>query len=133
MFLLSPDTGEKRRLTTGSSLSPAFLPDGRRLAYIKQVDASVSDLYVMDLSDDSVPRGEPVRLTFMNEALSSPVWTPDGRDIIFSSGAHLAQRSLWRIAASPGNSPRREPLGEDSVDFGRIPGWPAPCLFADGF
>ena len=27
----------------------------------------------------------------------------------------MAQRSLWRIAASPGSSPRREPLGEDGT------------------
>jgi len=55
-----------------------------------------------------------VRLTSMNESLSCPVWMPDGRDIIFSSGAHLAQRGLWRVASSPGNSPRKEPLGEDA-------------------
>ncbi|MBP1598934.1 MAG: serine/threonine protein kinase [Acidobacteria bacterium] len=114
LFLLFLDTGEKKRLTTGSSLSPVFSADGRSLAYIKKIDSLVSDLYVMNLSDDGVPRGEPVRITSMNESLSCPAWMPDERDIIFSSGAHLAQRGLWRVSAAPGRSPRREPLGEDA-------------------
>jgi Tol biopolymer transport system component len=115
LFLLSLDNGEKRRLTSGLSLSPAFSPDGSRLAYVRSPGMSVDDLYVMNLSREIVPQGEPMQLTFMKEALASPSWTPDGREIIFSSGTHMAQRSLWRVAASPGSSPLREPLGEDGT------------------
>src|SRR5688572_16233912 len=116
LFLLSPDTGERRRLTTGSSLSPAFSSDGRKLAFVRERNLS-SDVYLISLSGDFVPQGDPQRLTLLNETVASPAWTPDGREIVFSSGAHLAQRSLWRITASPGSSPRREPLGEDSTNL----------------
>jgi Tol biopolymer transport system component len=51
----------------------------------------------------------------MNEELASPAWTSDGQEIVFSSGAHSAQRNLWRISATPGNPPRREPIGEDGT------------------
>lgn len=114
LFLLSPDTGEKKRLTTGSARSPSFSSDGRQLAFVQERDAGVGDIYLLSLSGDYMPLGEPRRLTFLNEEVASPAWTPDGRELVFSSAAHLAQRTLWRIAASPGSSPRREPLGEDA-------------------
>jgi serine/threonine protein kinase len=114
VFLLSPDTGEKKRLAAGSAISPALSPDGRQLAFVRNRDAGTSDLYLLNLSAGFTPQGEPRRLTNSNEDVSSPAWTPDGKEIIYSSAAHLGQRSQWRIAASPRSSPRREPLGEDS-------------------
>ena len=115
LFLLSTETGEKRRLTSGSSVSPALSPDGRQLAFIRIFGLSVNDVYLVNLSEDLRPLGEPTRLTFLNQEVSSPVWTPDGREIIFSSGARFSQRSLWRIAALPGNSPKPQLVGEDST------------------
>jgi Tol biopolymer transport system component/predicted Ser/Thr protein kinase len=115
LFLLSAETGERRRLTSVPSMSPALSPDGRRLAFLRFFLGSVRDVYLANLSEDLRPLGEPTRLTFLNQALASPVWTPDGREILFSSGGHFGQRSLWRIAALPGSSARPEPVGEDSA------------------
>ncbi|MFB3829550.1 MAG: protein kinase [Bryobacteraceae bacterium] len=117
LFLVSTETGEKRRLTTGYALSPAFSPDGSRLAYVRQSGTSACDLYVMDVAADLTPKGEPRRLTFLNEAVGGPAWTADGREIVFSSGGHLSQRSLWRISASPGSARRPEPVGEDGTSL----------------
>jgi serine/threonine protein kinase len=114
LFLLNIDSGERKRLTTGSADSPALSPDGRRLAFIHRRDWSVRFLCLLELTEDLRPSGEPKQLTFLTEHAASPAWTPDGREILFSSGAHLAQRGLWRIAASPGAEPRREPMGEDA-------------------
>jgi Tol biopolymer transport system component len=50
-----------------------------------------------------VTGGEPRRLTFDNFG-GSPVWTPDGSDIVFSS-ERGGLVSLWRISAS-GGTPR---------------------------
>jgi serine/threonine protein kinase/Tol biopolymer transport system component len=114
LFLISIETGERRRLTSGSSVSPALSPDGRQVAFIRVFGMSVSDVYLVDLSEDLRPLGEPKRLTFLNQRVASPVWTPDGREIVFSSGGHLSQRRLWRIAAAGGPA-RPEPVGEDST------------------
>jgi Tol biopolymer transport system component len=80
---------------------------------------SVTDVYLLDLSTDLGPQGEPRRLTFLNQSVDSPVWTPDGREIVFSSGGHLSQHSLWRVSASagsrPDSSPKPEPVGEEAT------------------
>ncbi len=114
LFLLSIETGERRRITSVPSMSPAVSPDGRRVAFIRIHGNSLHDVYLVNLSEDLRPRGEPVRLTFLSQELANPVWTPDGREIVFSSGWHQSQRRLRRIAAVPSASPRPEPVGEDS-------------------
>ena len=60
----------------------------------------VADLFVVPVTG-----GEPKRLTFDNREISGPpAWTPDGRDIVFSS-TRGGLASLWRISAS-GGTPR---------------------------
>jgi Tol biopolymer transport system component len=56
LFLLSIETGEKRRLTSpagpllGDS-GPAVSPDGRTVAFTRSVEAAVSDIYLLALSE----------------------------------------------------------------------------------
>jgi Tol biopolymer transport system component/predicted Ser/Thr protein kinase len=111
LFLLSIETGEKRRLTSPPSTSigdssPAFSPDGRTLAFSRIMALGISDLYLLDLSGRLETIGEPKRLTFDNQDTSDPVWTPDGREIIFSSGQYL-NISLWRILAFGSGKPQQ--------------------------
>ncbi len=112
IFLLSLDTGAKRRLTAppaGSSGdgSPAFSPDGRTLAFIRSPGSQVSDIYLVPVSG-----GDPQRLTFDNLPLGgSLAWTGDGREIVFSS-ARGGLSSLWRIAISGGRLRRLVGIGE---------------------
>ena len=120
LFLLSVDSGERRRLTslptdsTGSDLGPAFSPDGRTLAFTRFSSGLASDLYLLDLGDDLTPKGEPRRRTFMERTTSSPVFTPDGRDIIFASGC-IDDQSLWRVPASGSAPPERLSIGERAL------------------
>ena len=103
LFLLSMETGEKRRLTFPSvdydDISPAFSPDKRHLAFIRSSNwgASASDLYLLELSADLKPKGKPQRLTFYNRQVASPVWTPDGRAILFTRHEIAGSHSFWRI------------------------------------
>jgi Tol biopolymer transport system component len=115
LFLLSTETGEKRRLTSppphllGDSC-PALSPDGRALAFTRSADGGVGDLYLMALSAELKPLGEARRLTLGNRGDGKPAWTPDGREIIFSG----ASGQLWRIAPSGSAEPQRlVSLGED--------------------
>ena len=100
LFLLSVDSGEMRRLTSppeGSldgDLSPAFSPDGRTLAFTRGGAAFFRDLYLLDLGDDLIPKGEPRRRTSMEGLTTSPVFTSDGRDIVFASGTTDAPKPL---------------------------------------
>ena len=63
----------------------------------------VEDIYVVPTTG-----GAPRRLTFDNAWIDSPPsWTPDGRDIVFSS-LRGGSPTLWRISAS-GGSPQPVP------------------------
>jgi eukaryotic-like serine/threonine-protein kinase len=122
LFLLSVETGERRRLTfppsslggDGGDSGAAFSPDGHALAFSRWVAPGTSDFYLLTLSSDLKPVGEPKRLAFANRDNSGPVWTPDGREIIFSSPASGGRDSLWRIAASGAGKPQQlAGFGED--------------------
>jgi Tol biopolymer transport system component/DNA-binding winged helix-turn-helix (wHTH) protein len=100
--LLSLGDSTTRRLTSPSrqeyDSGPAFSPDGSTLAFVRGIVAgAVSDLYVVPAAG-----GTPKRLTFDNTWIrGSPTWTPNGREIVFSS-ARGGLDALWRVAASGG-------------------------------
>jgi eukaryotic-like serine/threonine-protein kinase len=68
LFLMSVDTGEKRRLTLPppgyEDVDPAFSPDMTRVAFVRHSGISAGDVYVLDFSRELQARGEPKRLTF---------------------------------------------------------------------
>ena len=77
LFLLSVESGERQRLTSPPEKvfvdsQPAFSPDGRTLAFIREVAVGVDDIYLLTLSEDFQPIGEPKRLTFENQLTFRP-------------------------------------------------------------
>jgi Tol biopolymer transport system component len=118
LFLISIATGEKRPIEltppfAGDLISPAFSPDGRSLAFVRIFGFFVSEIYLLALTDDLKPRGEPIQLTFFkNLRAGNPVWSRDGREIIFLAGSDMINR-LYRIATSePGKPQQIESVGE---------------------
>jgi len=112
IWLFSVDTGEKRKLTFppagANDDTPAFSPDGEHLAFSRNVATLMSEIYLLGLSRDLAPRGEPKRLTFKRRLSKWPVWTADGREIIVSSGAGSDMRAseLWRVRVAGGGPPQ---------------------------
>jgi Tol biopolymer transport system component/DNA-binding winged helix-turn-helix (wHTH) protein len=106
LFLLSVETGEKRRITLPPNeyddVDPSFSPDMRHLAFARYTGAAgaSSDLYVVNLSADLEPEGPPERLTFYNRHLASPVWASDGRSILFTRTELAGNHGIWRINLS---------------------------------
>ena len=84
--------GAARRLTTNKApdTSPAWTPDGRRIAFVsRRDDDKASQIYLM-----SVDGGEPERLTDMPLGVSNPKWFPDGKRIAFVSSIIAGSESL---------------------------------------
>jgi serine/threonine-protein kinase len=73
-------------------LNPLFSPDGRRLAM--EIREGTSDIWVYDWARDTLTRltSDPVRAM-------KPVWTPDGRRIVF--GSHRADKSAANLYWQP--------------------------------
>ena len=116
IFLLDVETREKRKLTTppadwyGDGLS-AFSPDGRNLALARSRHVYPSEIYVLALSENGEPRGEPRPITKDNRTIFGFDWTGDGRAVVFASDRG-GMPALWRVAAS-GGEPERLSLGSE--------------------
>jgi Tol biopolymer transport system component len=120
IYLLSLETGEKRRLTSpprgiGGDEEPAFSPDGRLLAFARGFGGA-REIFVLPISAALEPEGDPRQLTFGDRMASSPAWMPDGKELVFLFGSQVTYCDLWRVSVSGSDKPR--PLsfsGEDSV------------------
>ena len=103
IFLVSVETGEKRRLTspdlsaTGGDIFPAFSPDNRGLAFSRSTGGNNRHIYLLRLSADYQREGVPEQLTRETGFYGGPVWTLDGREIVFSFGSQINPR-LYRIS-----------------------------------
>ena len=84
--------------TSVQNLMPSFSPDGNHLAYIRRVDATHMELYVMSIADNIT--NVPITATEQKKALqpyaksslivegqyiSQPIWSPDGTQIAYMS------------------------------------------------
>jgi len=82
IWLADATTGETRQLTRHakkSSTSPAWSPDGTRLAFVTDRDDK-RQVYVID------PRGgEAHKLTSAEEGVGGFSWAPDGKSIAYTS------------------------------------------------
>jgi Tol biopolymer transport system component len=132
LVLIRVDTGDKRYVKSGipgriREDGPAFSPSGRALAFsASYINDSGTPIYVLRLAEDMTPANPAIRLTNPVSIDNQPVWTPDGREIVYASG--LGWRgTLWRIRADGRGQPRQlafAPLGSAqpsiSLQAGRL-------------
>ncbi|HET8580028.1 MAG TPA: DPP IV N-terminal domain-containing protein, partial [Nitrospiraceae bacterium] len=99
IVLASLANGQKRRLTYPHNrgigdVDMAVSPDGRTLAF-KRVVVQNGEIYVVPMMG-----GDARQLTHDDRAILGLAWTPDSREIVFSS-ARTGWSRLWRISAVP--------------------------------
>ena len=111
------DLDGKKLATVGEPASflpgvkPAFSPDGERAALSIQSGEGRLDIWLYDLA-----RAVATRFTFGNMAAASPVWSPDGKEIVYSNGsAEVAIKSADgtsdpRVLLSPDTMSRTTPF-----------------------
>jgi Tol biopolymer transport system component/DNA-binding winged helix-turn-helix (wHTH) protein len=100
IFLVPAAGGAKRQVTfpavekTYGDASPAISPNGRMLAFVRQLTYDVADVFVQPL--DAV---KPRRLTFDKRQIRGLAWMSDSQELIFSSNRN-GRHQLWRVKVS---------------------------------
>jgi TolB protein len=90
-------TGRQTTITHGEAHSPAWSPDGRRIAFAGPCcEDSNGAIYVVDADGSNLHR-----LTSGFDA--APAWSPDGTSLVFSRQADIYP-DVW-IVRSDGTAP----------------------------
>ncbi len=103
-----------------------YSPDGQSIAFIRNTK-DVEDIYVMPAAG-----GSPRRVTFDNRLLSGLAWTPDSKEIVFSSNRGGAVWGLWRLTVT-GGAPERVSVGSDRAYMPAISLKGNRLIYASGF
>lgn len=94
IWVMNPDGSNSVRLThtadaRSSSTSPAWSPDGKRIAFVTTTGVWEHEIFVMNADGSAV-----VQLTDDDDAYSvAPEWSADGRRILFSHVSNHAENS----------------------------------------
>lgn len=102
VYVLSPGGSAAVRRVVSNGLSPAWSPNGRRLAYVV-VSAGSADIHVADA--DGTPAQPLMRTPDRDE--EAPAWSPDGRRLAFVADGAI------HVAAADGRGERRLAEGRD--------------------
>jgi Tol biopolymer transport system component/DNA-binding winged helix-turn-helix (wHTH) protein len=131
VFQLNVENLSVRQITTppvpsSGDWDAQYSPDGRSIAFIRNTK-DVEDIYVMPAGG-----GEPKRVTFDNRLMSGMAWTPNSRELIFSSNRGGASWGLWRTPAT-GGTPERVVVGSDRAYAPTISLRGNRLIYASGF
>jgi len=102
IWLLSVDGSMRRNLSKPALKSnvydtyPAFSRSGEELLFVRWTSDAAGELFVANIAD-----GRLRQLTFDQQNIQSPQWSPDGKEILFVS-SRSGYRRLWRVPASGG-------------------------------
>lgn len=81
LFLLDNQSGEKRQLTfTGKESSPAWSPDGKKIAFVSRRHDGPGQLYLLRLDG-----GEAEPITQLPVGVYGLKWFPDGKKLAFAA------------------------------------------------
>jgi dipeptidyl aminopeptidase/acylaminoacyl peptidase len=107
IWLVDADSGVQTPLATGagSSHSPRWSPDGKRLAYVASSEGGRSQLYVRWMQTE-----QAARITDLTEAPEDLEWSPDGRSIAFIMLTPDDKTNLGTSPPRPEGASWAEPL-----------------------
>jgi len=93
---------------------PALSPDGHHLVFSRFLASNEFELYLADFDAGRVV-GAPRQLTHDHKRTSSPIWTSDGKEIIYIAGtATRSDAAIYRVSASGGQPRPLEGIGTDA-------------------
>jgi TolB protein len=100
--------------------SPAWSPDGRRLAFVSNFGTGTRNVFVMEPTAPDQSFNLAVQVTHYTDGgyLNDPVWSPDGTKIAFTRGVDEGSRS---IAVANANGTTVTPV--TVTEHGQHPSW----------
>ena len=124
IWLIAVDGQEQRRVTDppspgGHDLSPVVSPDVQYLAFLRAHTVGRVAIFLVPLTPGLAPSGPPRQLTDDDPGGIGLAWTPDGRDLVFSSSGHLGLSRMAKISEVSQSSRTPElqflPFGEQAT------------------
>jgi serine/threonine protein kinase len=109
IFAISVDSGERKRISFGGTSDefyPALSRDSRQLAFARALGYGIWGIFVTPVNARLDPVGRLRRLDSPHGLPRQPVWTADGKGVVFANGSTV-NTHLWRVAAD-GNTPARD-------------------------
>lgn len=104
-----------RMARIGSSRSPSFSPDGKRIAFVSD-RSGVPQVWMV-----SSEGGEPRQITRLEDQVGSVEWSPDGKWLAFSVAPGGGLNEQIYLVAPDGGAPRR--ITEGGEVNNRLAGW----------
>jgi serine/threonine protein kinase/WD40 repeat protein len=100
IFVISADTGQARSLSLGGTSDefyPALSLDSRLLAFSRALSQGNWGIFVVPLDSSLRPTRPSRRLKAPFGLNRQPVWTTDGKEVVFANGGTVDTR-LWRVS-----------------------------------
>jgi Tol biopolymer transport system component/Zn-dependent protease with chaperone function len=92
LFTVTVERPDVKQLTEDGGAQPAFSPDGKKIAYVKekpqQTENRKSDVWVIPAAG-----GTPVQVSDLPMRATGPIWSPDGKLIAFTRKSTLIDMS----------------------------------------
>jgi Tol biopolymer transport system component len=107
LFVTPANAPEERRLThhTFEDLSPAWSPDGSRIAFVRRVSrGGLLAIYTIRAEGGGLRR-----LTSQEAFYSTPAWSPDGRRIAYTAGFGVGEGGALFVMDADGTGTRALP------------------------
>jgi Tol biopolymer transport system component len=124
IYVCSIDGGESRKIAEAfEPYSLSWLPDGSKIAYVSGNQAfifgrpTIGNIAPSSIWIVSTTKGEPIQITRNNYLNVSPIWTPDGRNLLFVSnqgGSRDIYQQPLNGSYEPSGPPTRLTTGLDA-------------------
>jgi len=105
LWIVNADGSDHRALTSGNhaDTSPAWSPDGTRLAYLSDEDGR-GQIYIRWMDS-----GQTARITNLEQSPAGIAWSPDGRMLSFTALVPGTSRHIATLPSAPAGAKWAEP------------------------
>jgi TolB protein len=117
IYTANHDGSDIRQVTknNGRNTTPAFSPDGKKIAFISTRDTAKHQIYIMNADGSNI-----TRLT-RDDAVGyyNPQWSPDGKRLVYYSEKGDQKDQIWTMNADGSN----QTLLTGNLGHNIFPGW----------